>query len=374
MKNKKQPVILVGHYLSGARFDVWIRLLVKNIKGIRPSRIPQVIFITLVSLVMFPFALLEKAIFHLPVKRTKVEEPPVQIIGIWRTGTTNMQYTLAQDPQFGWLDPVNSVTIPNSILLGWAIKPILKKVLKDARPMDNMEYKVDLPMEDLYALSTITTEAFNHMIGFPDNALEYINTLYTRELSEDMQKRWRRNYDYIIKKTTYVKKGKRLMLKSPDNSCHVAELSEMYPGTKYIMMCRNPYKVIPSIIKTFTDMTQLMTFDKMPPQEDIEYYTFDIFERLNKMMIEDAAKIPEGDIITVHHEDFSKDPMGVLEDIYDKLGLDGFEEARPYFEEYRASQKGYRPNKLTLDDDMKRKINERCRFYFEYFGYEMEEI
>ncbi|MDY5975732.1 MAG: sulfotransferase [Anaerovoracaceae bacterium] len=373
MKKTKQPVIMVGHYLSGARFDVWIRLLAANIGHIKPASIPQAVFLTLLTLVMFPFALIEKAVFHLPIRRTKIEKPPIQIIGIWRTGTTNMQYTLAQDPGLGWLDPVNSVTISNSILMGRVIKHILKHVLKDARPMDNMEYTVDLPMEDLYALSTISTEAFNHMIGFPGNAKRYIDTLYTRELPEDMQRRWRKNYDYILRKLTYVKKGKRLMLKSPDNSCHIAEFSDLYPGTKYILMCRNPYKVIPSIMKTFKDMTALMTFEKMPEDEDIEYYTFEIFEKLNKIMIDDIRSIPEGDIVTVHHEDFAREPMKVLEDVYRNLGLEGFEEARPYFEKYRESQKDYRPNRLELEPGLKKKINERCAFYFDYFGYEMEE-
>lgn len=374
MKKDKVPMINPGHYMSGARFDVWLKLLLKNRKTIRKDRIPQAAYLTAETLLLFPFALLERGLFYLPIKKTKVEKAPLQIIGIWRTGTTNLQYTLAQDPQFGWLDPIHSVTIENSLMLGKVLKPIVKRVLVGARPMDNMEYTIDLPMEDLYSLCTFSTEAFNHMIGFPDNAEEYIDTLYTRELSPRAQKRWKKNYEYLIKKTTLAKGGKQLMLKSPDNSCHIREFSEMYPGTKYIMMARNPYKVIPSITKTFKDMTKLMTFQDMPEDMDIEYYVFDIFTRLNKMMIEDIQNIPEEDIIIVKHEEFSKNPIETLEKIYDHLGLKGFEEAKPKFIEYQNGQKGYKPNKLSLDPRIKKKINERCAFYFDYFGYDMEDV
>ena len=103
MTKKKKPLINSAHYLSAARFDIWIRLLFRNLKGISPGKIPQVIYITVMSLILFPFALLELLITYIPVKLTKIKKPPVHIIGIWRSGTTNVQYTMSRDPQFGWL-------------------------------------------------------------------------------------------------------------------------------------------------------------------------------------------------------------------------------------------------------------------------------
>ena len=59
MTKKKKPLINSAHYLSAARFDIWIRLLFRNLKGISPGKIPQVIYITVMSLILFPFAILE---------------------------------------------------------------------------------------------------------------------------------------------------------------------------------------------------------------------------------------------------------------------------------------------------------------------------
>lgn len=373
MTKKKKPLINPAHYLAAARFDIWLRLLIKNIKDISPDKIPQVIYITFVSLILFPFALLELLIMYIPVKMTRIKKSPVQIIGIWRSGTTNVQYTMSRDPQFGWLDPVNTVTFNNSILLGWLLKYAQKKILVDARPMDNMEYRLDLPMEDLYGLSTYSTHSFNHMMVFPNNYREYLTTLYTDELSEKNQREWARKYDFLLKKTTLVKKGRQLVLKSPDNSCNVDKLYAQYLGTKFILISRNPYKIVPSIIKTLTSIMDMMSLEKMLDMDFIEDAAIEVFRKMNTKMFKDIEDVSKEDIVIISHENFVKDPIGTMHYIYEELRLEGFETAKPYFEAYQDTQKEYKPNKLELKPELKAKINRELKFYFDYFGYEIEE-
>ena len=373
MTKKKKPLINSAHYLSAARFDIWIRLLFRNLKGISPGKIPQVIYITVMSLILFPFALLELLITYIPVKLTKIKKPPVHIIGIWRSGTTNVQYTMSRDPQFGWLDPVSTVTFNNSILLGWLLKYAQKKILVDARPMDNMEYRLDLPMEDLYALSTYTTHSFNHMMVFPKNYREYLSTLYTDEMSDRLQREWERKYDFLLKKTTLIKQGRQLILKSPDNSCNVDKLEAKYPGSKFILISRNPYKIVPSVIKALTSMMEVMSLEGMADSELIENAAIEVFKKMNTKMFKDIENIPEGDLVLIRHENFVKAPVENMEYIYEQLHLDGFEKAKPYFESYQNTQKEYKPNKLVLSPSLKEKINRELKFYFDYFGYEIEE-
>lgn len=373
MTKKKKPLINSAHYLSAARFDIWIRLLFRNLKGISPGKIPQVIYITVMSLILFPFAILELLIMYIPVKLTKIKKPPVHIIGIWRSGTTNVQYTMSRDPQFGWLDPVSTVTFNNSILLGWLLKYAQKKILVDARPMDNMEYRLDLPMEDLYALSTYTTHSFNHMMVFPKNYREYLSTLYTDEMSDRLQREWERKYDFLLKKTTLIKRGRQLILKSPDNSCNVDKLEAKYPGSKFILISRNPYKIVPSVIKALTSMMEVMSLEGMADSELIENAAIEVFKKMNTKMFKDIENIPEGALVLIRHENFVKAPVENMEYIYEQLHLDGFEKAKPYFESYQNTQKEYKPNKLVLSPSLKEKINRELKFYFDYFGYEIEE-
>ena len=71
--------------------------------------------------------------------------------------------------------------------------------------------------------------------------------------------------------------------------------------------------------------------------------------------------------------DFTRDPVGTLEEIYRKLELPGFEAAEPRFRAYADSQKNYKKNRLELSPRLIRKINARLGFYFEHYGYDRME-
>ena len=49
--------------------------------------------------------------------------------------------------------------------------------------MDNLEYTLDLPMEEVFAQATISTQAISHMLVFPDggNGVKYIETAFIDE-------------------------------------------------------------------------------------------------------------------------------------------------------------------------------------------------
>ena len=83
--------------------------------------------------------------------------------------------------------------------------------------MDNLEYTLDLPMEEVFAQATISTQAISHMLVFPDggNGVKYIETAFIDEQDEKRQQEWRKAYDYILKKVTYLYGGRQLLLKSP---------------------------------------------------------------------------------------------------------------------------------------------------------------
>ena len=109
-----------------------------------------------------------------------------------------------------------------------------------------------------------------------------------------------------------------------------------------------------------------------PSDAFIENTIIDLFERIYRKAFNDLYAMPEEDYIEICYEDFCKDPKGHLKQIYEHLGLEGYEEALPYFEEYLDSQKDYKKNQFTLRDDLREKINDRLGFYFEHYGYEME--
>jgi len=364
-----------AHYLLPSRFDNWIRLLVKNGFQIKPSKIPQALYITLTSLVLFPFALAEMLIFAYPIHKTKITKGPVFVIGHWRSGTTYLQNVLTRDPQFGWFDPVHTTTFSNSLLLGWLVGPPQKKLLKDARPMDNLRYSLDLPMEEVFAQATICPNGVIQMLSFPRKYYEYVKSAFVTDLTEREQRDWWRSYTYILKKMTYISKGKCLVLKSPDNTSRARLMLERFPTAKFINIHRDPYVTIMSTVHMFKKETELLALND-PPEGDyeqmIEDTVIDLFARMYRELFKLKAELPAGVIADVRYEDFAAAPTQSLRRIYTELGLDGFDEALPRFEKYISSLGEYQRNKFTLTERLRRKINAKLGFYFEYYGYEMQ--
>ena len=69
--------------------------------------------------------------------------------------------------------------------------------------MDNLEYTLDLPMEEVFAQATISTQAISHMLVFPDggNGVKYIETAFIDEQDEkrlDQRVRSRFLEDWVL--------------------------------------------------------------------------------------------------------------------------------------------------------------------------------
>lgn len=370
MEKKK---INLAHNLLGCRFDNWMRLIHEN--PITPENKKQVRFMSVTSFFLGIPAFLEWLIFYIPIKRTKLKKDPVYIVGHWRTGTTFLQNLLTRDPQFAWFDPIRTVSFNNCILMKRVLRFFMTKfkLLNGARPMDNLEYTLDLPMEEVFAQATISTQAIAHMLVFPDggNGVKYIETAFIDEQPEKKQKEWKKAYDYILKKVTYLNKGKQLLLKSPENTCRIGMLKKCYPGSKFINIYRDPYVTIMSTANMFKKEMALFCLNEKPTDEFIEDTIIDLFERIYRKTFNEFSAMPESEYIEICYEDFCKDPKSYVKQIYEHLGIEGYEEALPHFEAYLDSQKNYKKNSFQLDPELRDKINSRLGFYFEHYGYEM---
>lgn len=369
----KRKLLNSGHVLLGCRFDVWLRLLWQNRFHVSPRSIPQALLISLTSLLLFPFALLERLILALPLKRQQVKRP-LFILGHWRSGTTFLQNLLSRDPGLGWFEPAATLTFNNVTLLGWLIRPLMRGVLPDARPMDNMQYTEDLPMEDVFAIASITPLALDDLLTFPERFEYYLDAAFVDELPEKLRQEWRRSYDYILRKQTWRCKGKPLMMKSPDATCRGRELYRLYPDARFIHIYRDPYRVVRSTINMFTRIMERMCLQELPDELFIEDMIVATSARIFRKVIDDLEHIPKDQVIEVRYEDFEQDPLGYLRRIYAHLGLPDFEKARPAFQAHVDSQKSYEKNKFELSPRLVGKINQQCGFYFEHYGYEMKEV
>ncbi|MBR1568124.1 MAG: sulfotransferase, partial [Lachnospiraceae bacterium] len=233
----------------------------------------------------------------------------------------------------------------------------------------------DLPMEEGLAMSGITTLEVSHMMAFPDHGrgIKFIKAVFVDSMSSRDRRRFWLIYHYILKKVSWMKGGRQLCLKSPDNTARIGFLKRAYPRAKFINIYRNPYVVVRSAVHMFS--TEMSKFAISEPCSD-EYlldHICQLFEVVYRRAFRELDWIPEKDKVDIKYEDFVVDQEAYMQRIYEKLGLDGYEKAAPYFKEYIDSMQDYKTNTYEYSPELIRKVNERMGFYFERYGYEMIE-
>lgn len=360
-----------GHFLMGCRLDNWLRLMRQNGALIAPEKIAQTALITLASVGLAPVAAAEKLVFDRRIRAMPMEKDPIFVLGHWRSGTTYFQNMLSRDPQFGWADPVHTVVQPYSLLLPGVLRSAVEKGIAGGRPMDNVQYAMDLPMEETFALLSINDHDIIHMMAFPANYQKYISGIFVEDLPTAECRRWERDYRYILDKFNYIHGGKQLVLKSPDNTGRVRVLWGMYPRAKFINIHRDPYRTIVSFVRMLMTQMDLLHLTAIPDnvEELIEDVIMGIFERMYRELFELECFFPTEQYADVEYADFCAAPVETLERLYGQLGLEGFAEARPYFRAYAASQKSYRKNDFSISPRLVSKINRRLGFYLEHYHY-----
>lgn len=361
---------LSTQFLLGCTLTNWIKLLWQNRdKPIYWKSLPKFIYVTLVIILLTPVRLIEKLLFDIKVKKTKIDPDPVFVIGHWRSGTTYLVNMLSQDEQFGVTNAIHCFC-PNMFLSCYKIfEWILKKVLPKNRHMDNVALDTVSSQEEEFAIANMSTLSNYHLCYFPRNHAKYQRYAYFGNMSEKEIREWKRKYLYILKKVSYQLKGKRLLLKSPTNTSRVKELLELFPNAKFIHIYRNPYKVYLSTKRLYEKFFPVFELQKPIPDDEADEVQMDIYENMYKKFFEEKHLIPEGNLVEVRYEDIVKDPIGNIERIYRDLGLEGFEKAKPRIEKYIESQKGYTPNKYKIDENVMQKISRRYDFTFKEWGY-----
>lgn len=91
----------------GADLLTLVRLLAAN-GGTDLRALPLTAALLGSALARAPVSLLERV--YTEVKRRKLppSDPPVFILGHWRSGTTHLFNVMSRDPQFAWVDPIAS--------------------------------------------------------------------------------------------------------------------------------------------------------------------------------------------------------------------------------------------------------------------------
>ncbi|MGZ5497283.1 MAG: sulfotransferase, partial [Candidatus Aminicenantales bacterium] len=129
-------------------------------RGVDGRFLLRALNILLSNLALTPFRLLEISKWADAVERTSLREPPIFIIGTWRSGTTYLHNLMAQDGGLGFVSTLQAFCPDLCIEGAKVLKPIFKRLLPKKRPMDNMAMSLEYPQEEEYAMGNLSPYSF----------------------------------------------------------------------------------------------------------------------------------------------------------------------------------------------------------------------
>jgi len=357
---------------SGMTAGGWFRLLARNRFAVSPSRVPMAMTMTLLSLYNSCMHLVQELIYGRRIAATGPVDDPIFVLGHWRSGTTLLHELLIADPQHTYPDTYTCFT-PNHFLLTERFMTWwLKYLLPSRRPMDNMAVGFKRPQEDEWALCNMGLPSIYFYQAFPNRPPQCREYFDLREVPPEALQRWKRKLRWFLKCLT-VKSPKRIVLKTPQHTCRIRVLLEMFPKARFVHIVRNPYAIYPSTIKAWKSMSQYHGL-QVSRYEGLEEMVVENFSHMYEVFEEQRHLIDPARFCEVRFEDLVADPIGQMRRIYESLGLDGFDAALPALRSYTAGTADYRPNRFELDADSREIIGRRWGDYARRYGYAAEPV
>ena len=357
----------IRHPLFGTSIINWIQLLSDH-GGVDRSYFMRAMFVTLSTIYTLPARLLFKIIYGSRISKTHIKNPPIFIIGHWRSGTTFLHELLSQDPHLAHVSLWHTL-VPDSFLILNSSKELLSRFLPTTRPMDSMRVDIDGAYEEEAGLATLGRLSFFHCFMFPRDAeQQYRKSVLFEGLNAEEIAIWKKNYLQLLKAVTFENNGQRLILKNPANTARIKTLLELFPKARFIHIYRNPYKVYVS-----TKRMRMRVLNQFALQhtteEEVERHVIDDYISLMKSYYEQKDKIPEGQLVEISYEEFVANPLDQVRQVYAKLDLPGFEEAKLGMQQHLDRQAGYVTNPYTIDKAIIQRVKKHWGFTIKRWGY-----
>jgi hypothetical protein len=335
--------------LTGVRFPVLMKLLFRNGLTLYPVYLLRFFVLFWNSLISSVLTLAEKKNYSKAIMETVIREPPVFIVGHWRTGSTYLHQLINLDPQFTAPNMVQTV-IPDHFLFSTKYYvPILKRAMPKTRPMDNVALSPFEPQEEEFALVRMGSESPIEKLLFPSGKRFFLCRYKQYIPMGEKLDIWKKNLFAFYKKLTLLT-GKRIVSKNPCHSMRIPLLAEMFPGAKFIHIYRDPFIVVPSTIRMWNivaDENKLRRGWTVPSVRDITT----VLGSYLRFISDESRKLKEQQFTEVRFEEFEKDPVAELGRIYSELGLTFSDEFESKASRFVSSSRDYKKNSYELSQE-----------------------
>lgn len=360
----------LGHnYLTGITFGQWMKLLAQNGFRISPAYLHRAVAVTAASIGNSGFAAIENLRFSRRIAQAGDVQPPLFILGHWRSGTTFLHDLIAQDQaQFSYANTYQVVNPLTFLTTEGALSRLMAGMLPATRPMDNMALSFTSPQEDEFAPLLMTGASVYLGTSFPDRTSYYENHLSFETADPAVRAAWKKAFVIFAKKLA-LRNPRPLVLKSPPHTARIKVLLEMFPDARFVHIHRDPYRVFQSQ-RHFFDTAGWYTYMQRPDLAAIDAGILRRYVAMYDAFFADRDLIPDGHFHELRYDALTADPIGQVAGIYQALGLSGFDSFKPRLQTYVDSLKGYEKNRFdTLSPDDRAMVAHHWHRSFDTWGY-----
>jgi omega-hydroxy-beta-dihydromenaquinone-9 sulfotransferase len=357
-----------NNYLAGITTGDWLKLLRANGFAVDPAYWHRAAFITLASTLNSYFRKREHRQFHDAIAATEIQ-PPIFILGHWRSGTTHLHNLLAQDPQFAFANTYQVVNPHTFLTTEAAHTQRFAWMLPKTRPMDAMTLNFQTPQEDEFAPCLMSLRSLYLGISFPRNEDQYSRYLTFDGTPRAEIDEWKSALRWFLKKLT-LKYQRPLVLKSPPHTARIRLLLEMFPDARFVHIHRHPYQVFQSC-RHYYDTATWFSYLQRPDLGEIDRRILARYTQLHDAFFAQRHLIPTGQFHEMSFEELERLPLGCIKDLYQKLGISDFESSQPQLKRYVDSLTGYRKNRFPeLEPALREQIADEWQRSFTEWNYQ----
>lgn len=361
----------LGHnYLAGITAGAWWRLLRENRFAIAPAYAHRAAFVTVSSLLNSWHARRELRLHAAGIATTRITQPPVFILGHWRSGTTHLHNLLATDPRFAFANTYQVIN-PQTFLTTEEVRARrFEWMVPPKRLMDNMALSFSSPQEEEFAPALLSLRSMYLGMSFPDRMPYYEKFLTFDDAEPADREAWKSGLLDFCRKLTYLHGEHRpLLLKSPPNTARVRLLLELFPDARFVHIHRHPHEVYRSQLH-FYETVLWHTYLQKPDHSTLPDVVLKRYRSVFDALFRDIPQIPAGRFHELSFTDLERDPIGVVEKTYTALGLGDFASVHTPLSDYVSTLRGYEKNTFApLGDATRARVNAAATPVLARYGY-----
>lgn len=311
----------------------------------------------------------ERMLHAKAIRQARAAEGPIFVVGHWRSGTTYLHNLLASNASFGTISFSESVMPLDFLSRFRPAHDLMRLLMPSDRGVDGVEIGIDTPQEEEMALAAIGGISFFLSFYFPRQLERHFRRAVLLEgVGPAELERLRESYRFLERKIAYARGCGRVLFKNPACSGRLRFLTETFPDARFVHIVRNPYEVYPSMLKLWRRLFEAFAWQDPAPL-DLAETTLSVYERTMRRHLAEREGIEAERYHEVRFEDLERDPLAVVEGIYEALGMDFSPEAEAPARRLIEANAGYRKNRHVLGEAERASIAERWGFALEEWGY-----